>query len=70
VLKVAKEGGYLVTLTTEVAGTYVYYTTDGSDPTPECNIYTRPILLPKGTRLRTLSFYGGQVQEGIYDFII
>ncbi|MBQ3982678.1 MAG: family 20 glycosylhydrolase [Bacteroidales bacterium] len=70
VIKTHTEDDYLVTLSTEVAGTYVYYTTDGSDPTPECSIYTGPIRLPKGTRLRTLSFYNGQAQEGIYDFIL
>ncbi len=70
VVRTATENGYLVTLTAEVAGTYIYYTTDGSDPTPESSIYTRPIRLPKGTLLRTLAFYNGEVQEGIYDFII
>lgn len=70
VTKSPTEEGYMVTLTTEVAGTYVYYTTDGSDPTPECSIYTGPIFMPKGTHLRTLSLYHGQAQEGIYNFII
>ena len=70
VIKSPTEGGYLVTLSSEVMGTYIYYTTDGSDPTPESTIYTHPIRLSKGTRLRTLSLYNGQVQEGIYDFIL
>lgn len=70
VLKTTEEDYYLVTLSSEVADTYIYYTTDGSDPTPESNIYTGPIRLPKGTHLRTLSLYNGQMQEGIYDFIL
>lgn len=59
---------YTVTLTTEVAGSYIYYTTDGSKPTPESPIYQEPLTLPRGTHLRTLTLYRGEVQEGIYDF--
>ena len=59
-----------VTITTEVAGTYVYYTTDGTDPTPESPMYQEPLLLPQESRLRTLSLYKGEAQECIYSFIL
>ena len=57
-----------MTISTEVSGSYVYYTTDGSDPTPESALYTAPLHLPAGTCLRTLTLYNGEEQEGIYDF--
>ena len=65
---VLENGSYSVTLSTEVADCYIYYTTDGSKPTPESPIYQGPITLPRGTHLRTLTLYRGEVQEGIYDF--
>lgn len=70
VSKSASAKGYLVTLNTEVDGTCIHYTTDGSNPTPESNIYSGPILLPKGATLRTISVLNGQVQGGIYSFVI
>ena len=68
VTRSSEPDGLLVTITTEVKGSYVYYTTDGSDPTPESPLYTTPLHLPEGTLLRTLTLFGGQAQEGIYDF--
>ena len=68
VVKTPEGSGILVSITTEVSGAYVYYTTDGTDPTPESPIYTAPLHLPQGTLLRTLTLYNGKPQEGIYDF--
>ena len=68
VTKTPESDGFLVTITTETSGSYVYYTTDGSDPTPESPLYTSPLHLPNGTLLRTLTLYNGKAQEGIYDF--
>lgn len=59
-----------VTMTSEVEGTYIYYTLDGSNPTPESNIYTTPFLVPKGTKIRTISYYNGEAQEGIYEQVV
>lgn len=59
-----------VTLSSEVDNSYIYYTTDGSTPTPESNIYQKPITLPKGTHLRTITLYEGEIQGGISDFYL
>lgn len=59
-----------VTFTSEVADTYIYYTTDGSDPTPESAIYRGPITLTRGTKLRTITLYNGEIQEAINNFIL
>lgn len=58
----------LVTIACEVEGSYIYYTTDGSDPTPESPLYVAPLHLQPGTLLRTLTLWNGEPQEGIYDF--
>lgn len=58
----------LVTIETEVADCCIYYTTDGSEPTTESTVYTAPIVLPRGSTLRTLTYYQGQQQEGIYSY--
>lgn len=58
----------LVTIDTEVEGCYIYYTTDGSEPTPESPVYTQPLILPQGKTLRTLTFYQGKQREGIYSY--
>ena len=68
VTKVAETGALTVTITTEEENTYVYYTTDGSDPTPESSLYITPLRLKPGTHLRTLTLYHGQPQESIYDY--
>lgn len=70
VSKSASVGGYLVTFDTEVDGTCIHYTIDGSVPTLESSIYTGPIRLSKGTHLRTIAVLDGQVQECIYNFVI
>ena len=68
VTKTADGSALIVTVTTEVEGTYVYYTTDGSEPSPESALYTSPLHLQPGTLLRTLSLYHGQPQESVYDY--
>lgn len=58
----------IATLTLEVADTYLYYTTDGTDPTTDSPLYLEPLRLPVGTEIRTLTLYHGQPQERIYTF--
>lgn len=59
-----------VALELEVLNTYLFYTTDGSEPTQSSPIYVGPMSLRRGTLLRTLSVYNGKVQEGVFDFLI
>lgn len=69
IVAIAEDQDYrIVTLATEVANTFVYYTTDGSEPTLESAVYSAPLRLPKGMLLRTLSYYQGQIREGVYNF--
>lgn len=68
VVKQPDDEGLLVTMSCEVAGAYIYYTTDGSIPSPESAVYTHPLHLVPGTLLRTSTLYHGEMQEGVYDF--
>lgn len=70
VTKVRDGNEFVVTLVPEVEGTYLYYTTDGSAPSPESELYVGPLRLAPGIRLRTVALYRGKLQEGVYDFII
>lgn len=66
---IAEDQDYrIVSIATEVENTFVYYTVDGSEPTLESPVYSNPLRLAKGTLLRTLSYYQGQVREGVYNF--
>lgn len=68
VIKQPADAGLVVTISCEVFGSYIYYTTDGSAPTPESAVYTKPLRLAPGTLLRTRTLYHGEMQEGVYDF--
>lgn len=70
VVRQPDDAGTLVSLSCEVKGAYIYYTTDGSTPTPESAVYSRPLRLAPGTLLRTRALYHGEMQEGVYDFRI
>lgn len=63
-------GSYKAALETEVPNTVIYYTTDGTDPNTGSKVYVDPIIIPAGTRLKTLCVYEGVAREGIYEFVI
>ena len=55
------EGGYFyedvfVTITSETEDAQIYYTTDGSDPTPDSNLYTDPILIAETTTIKSRGY--------------
>lgn len=60
----------VVTIETETANTYVFYTLDGSTPTQSSHVYLAPFTVPKGTVLKTLSVYGGMERNRVYEYII
>ena len=66
--------GQLVTLSTNTnpAGAYVYYTTDGSEPTEDATLlYTAPFWVNSTTTVKVKAFIAGQVasitHEGLYN---
>ena len=68
VTRVQHDDHVTVSIATEVEGCCVYFTTDGSDPSPESQVFIDPVTLPRGTILRTLTYYQGQPREGIYTY--
>lgn len=57
-----------VALESEVANTYIFYTTDGSTPTTNSTIYIDPIQVQSGTVIRTLSVFEGLPREEVYEY--
>lgn len=61
---------YLVTISSEVDGTFIYYSLDGSMPTLESPTYVEPLILKEGTVLRLRSVFNGLPREEVYDYVI
>ena len=61
---------FTVSVSSEIEGTYVYYTTDGTMPTLESPTYVEPLVLKEGTMLRLRSVFNGLPQEEVYDYVI
>ncbi|ANW98549.1 dockerin type 1 [Thermoclostridium stercorarium subsp. thermolacticum DSM 2910] len=66
-----KEGTYLngmeVALFCETPDADIYYTTDGSIPTPKSNWYMGPIYIDKTTVIKAISYINGEQSE-VYTF--
>jgi hypothetical protein len=54
-----------VTLTTTTANASIYYTLDGSVPTPASNLYTGPISISGDITLNAIASAAGFVQSGV-----
>ncbi|HVN44079.1 MAG TPA: chitobiase/beta-hexosaminidase C-terminal domain-containing protein [Steroidobacteraceae bacterium] len=48
-----------VTLTSSTSGASIYYTTDGSAPTPSSSLYTAPIVVGSSTTLKAIATANG-----------
>lgn len=59
---------YKVAFETELSNTTIHYTIDGSRPTVQSPVYTDPVVLPKGTVIKTLSVYDGEPRECVYEY--
>lgn len=52
-----------VSLSSELAGIEIHYTTDGSEPNAQSPIYTEPVLLDKSATLKAVSILNGSPAE-------
>lgn len=59
-----------VTISIEVPNTYLFYTTDGSTPTRNSQVYISPIKVAPNTTLKVLPVYQDKPQDSIYVFSI
>ncbi len=57
--------GQSVTLTSATASADIYYTLDGSTPTPASILYTDPMTISVDTTLKALSSASGFIQSGV-----
>ena len=65
-----KNGDVSVTIDCENPKAVVYYTTDGSDPTPESKRYGAPFCVKPGTQVKTITYFKNLPQEEVYTFPI
>jgi hypothetical protein len=59
------ETSQTVTITSDVAGATIRYTTDGSLPTDSSPVYTGPITVSESTKLRAAAFVPGMPRSGV-----
>ena len=59
-----------IAIETEVPSTYIFYTTDGSTPSRQSQVYIGPINLKKGTHIKILPVYKDHERDSVYEFII
>ena len=59
-----------IEITTEVPNTYIFYTTDNSTPTRESSVYIGPVNMTRGTHIKILPVYKGEVRDSVYEFVI
>ncbi len=62
----SKQGGYIqgavtVEMSCPLEGASIYYTTDGSKPTMNDNLYTAPVQISNTTVLKAIAFYDGKL---------
>src|SRR5262249_39589073 len=54
-----------VTLATTTTSASIYYTTDGSTPTPTSTLYTSPLMISTYTVLKTMASKSGYTDSGV-----
>lgn len=59
-----------IAIGTEVPNTYIFYTTDLSQPTRGSSIYIGPVNLKRGTHIKILTVYKDQERDSVYEFVI
>ncbi len=59
-----------IAIETEVPSTYIFYTTDGSTPSRNSQVYIGPVNLKRGTHIKILPVYKDQERDSVYEFII
>lgn len=55
----ATDGSYKITITTETEGAYIYYTTDGSNPTEKSTFYTGEFVAPHNGKIKAIAVKSG-----------
>lgn len=64
-----EEGTHIV-MTTSTEGAEIRYTTDGSEPTDESELYTEPVLITMNCTFRARAFAKGMFDSQVTDFFV
>lgn len=63
------EGTHIV-METSTEGAEIHYTTDGSEPTAESELYTEPVLIVSNGTFRAKAFVKGMYDSAVTDFFV
>lgn len=61
---------FSVTVSTEVPNTYIFYTTDGTTPSRNSQVYVSPFQIAPNTTLKLLPVYHDQPQDSVYEYLL
>lgn len=61
---------FSVTVSTEVPNTYIFYTTDGTTPSRNSQVYVSPIQITTNTTLKLLPVYHDHPQDSVYEYLL
>lgn len=59
-----------IAIETEVPSTYIFFTTDGSKPSRNSQVYIGPVNLHRGTHIKILPVYKDSERDSVYEYII
>ena len=59
-----------VTISTEVPNTYIFYTTDGTTPSRNSQVYVSPFQITNNTTLKLLPVYHDHLQDSVYEYVL
>lgn len=61
---------FSVTISTEVPNTYIFYTTDGTTPSRNSQVYVSPFQIAPNTTLKLLPVYHDTPQDSVYEYLL
>ena len=64
------EDGRSIVMTTETEGAEIRYTTDGSEPTEESELYTEPVFLIQNCTFRARTFADGLFESAVSEYSV
>ena len=64
------EDGRSIVMTTETEGAEIRYTTDGSEPTEESELYTEPVFIVQNCTFRAKAFADGLFESALSEYTV
>lgn len=65
ILPVMNNDSYEISLESEQLNAIIYYSIDGTDPSPESTVYSKPFEINKSTKIKAGIFVNGHLKENV-----